>query len=332
MELPDVCPSDSICFQTAPVEELNRLAAQIDPRLYFAVYYQPKSWIEEESPRYNFRTMTTNLYGLFHDCGNFIRVISGYLMPGVVTYLDTEISFTALSDKDKEALCQSNIKKRYSEWMAVVEAWRSVFCHNNSDQQSLNLDATKIVLDWCDSEVPFLSMDVSISAFDSIAEEGWALLLQKMVRETLEVQWYLEKCLITVASMPEGTSIKREIVKGWLNDLIYWYMTKQDLLLSWIADWYGYYIDTKAKGIDAGVYDEEKSFRKNAQLWAKNEFGDPGRRICQWAEPWLIWDKMRSLLFSASCPKPALPDDVFIELAQNVHQDVRIWAVNHRLH
>lgn len=332
MKLPDICPADSICFQTTPVDELNRLAAQIDPRLYFAVYYQPKSWIEDESPRYNFRTMATNLYGLFHDCGNFIRVISVHVMPGVVDYLNTVTSFTTLSDEDKEVLCQSDINKRYSGWMAVVEAWRSVFCHNNNDQQSLNLDATGTVLNWCDSEVPFLSMNVSMTAFDSIAGEDWALLMKKMVRETHEVQWCLEKCLLTVASMPEGTFIKQKIVKCWMDDLVHWYMTKQDLLLNWIADWYGYYINTKAKGIDAGVYDEEKSFRKNAQLWAKNEFGDPSRRIRQWAEPWLKRDEMRSLLFGDSCPKPAFPDDVFIELAQNVHKDVRVWAVNHRLH
>ena len=127
MEFLEIHPSDSICFQSRPVEELNKLAAQIDPRLYFAVYYQPKSWLDEESTRYNFRTMATNLYGLFHDCGNFIRVISDILMPAVKTYLHNLSCSTPLSDEDKAVLCQSDIKKRFSQWMAVVEAWRSVF-------------------------------------------------------------------------------------------------------------------------------------------------------------------------------------------------------------
>ncbi len=330
MELPDIRPSESIGFQTVPADELNRLAAQVDPRLYLAVYYQPKSWMEEESSRYNFRTMATNLYGLFHNCGNFIRVISDSLIPEVVTYLNAADCFPTLSHEDQEELCQSEIKKRYSEWMAVVEAWRSVFCHNNNDQQRLNLDATETVLIWCDSEIPFFSMDISITAFDSITEDGWNLLLQKMLRETREIQSYLEKCLIVAAAMPDY--IKQKIINCWLKDLVYWYMKKQDLLLNWIADWYGYYINTKTKGIDIGVYDEGKSFRKNAQLWAKREFGDPCRPIGQWAEPWLVRAEMSNLLFGTSCPEPALPDDVFIKLAQNVHQDVGIWAVNHRLH
>ncbi len=334
MEFLEIHTSDSICFQSRPVEELNKLAAQIDPRLYFAVYYQPKSWLDEESARYNFRTMATNLYGLFHDCGNFIRVISDILMPEVKTYLHNLSCSTPPSDEDKAVLCQSDIKKRFSQWMAVVEAWRSVFCHNNDDQQRLNLDATEIALTWCDSEVPFLSMNLTVAAFDNITEEDWGKLLQKLLRETQEVQWYLEKCLITAASMPQSSIARRRIVNRWLNNLAYWYTTKQDLLLNWIADWYGYYINTVTKGIDAGVYNAEKSFRKNAQIWAQNTFGSNNSK--SWSDTWLMpRDRVKNLLNDLNghpCPRPALPDTVFTQLAQDVHQDVADWAVNHRLY
>lgn len=333
MELLEIHPSDSICFQISPVEELNKLAAQIDPRLYFAVYYQPKAWADEESARYNFRTMTTNLYGLFHDCGNFIRVISDVLVPEVKTYLSDSSCFTALPNEDRAVLCQSDIQKAFSQWIVMVEAWRSVFCHNNSDQQRLNLDATEIALTWCDSEVPFLCTNITMAAFDDIEKEEWEQLQKKLLRETREVEWYIEKCLIAAVSMPQHSSAKQHIVDRWLNDLAYWYTRKKDLLLNWIADWYGYYINTVTKGIDAGVYNADLSFRKNAQIWAQNTFGSV--HSTSWAETWLtpkerVYNLLKDLSTSP-CPRPAVPDAVFTQLVQDVHQDVVAWAINHRL-
>lgn len=334
MELLEIHPSDSICFQSSPIEELNKLTAQIDSRLYFAVYYQPKSWLDQESARYNFRTMTTNLYGLFHDCGNFIWVIADVLIPEVIAYLNDPGCSVPLSSEEKAVIFPPDTRKKFSQWMAVVEAWRSIFCHNNDDQQRLNLAATEIALTWCDSEVPFLSENITMTAFDNIAKEDWELLLQKLLRETCEVQSYLEKCLITAASMPQCSPAKERIVNRWLNALAYWYTKKQDLLLNWIADWYGYYINTVTKGIDAGVYNADLSFRKNAQIWAQNTFGSG--HSTSWAETWLtpkerVYNLIKDLSTSP-CPRPAVPDAVFTQLVQDVHQDVVVWAINHRLY
>lgn len=330
MELLEIYSSDSICFQNPPVEKLNTLAAQIDSRLYFAVYYQPKSCLDQESARYNFRTMTTNLYGLFHDCGSFIRVISDVLIPQVRTYLNEPGCSAPFSSEEKALLLQADMSKKFSQWMTVVEAWRSVFCHNNDDQQRLNLAATEIALTWSDSEVPFLSENITMAAFDNISRGDWELLIQKLFRETCEVQSYLEKCLIVAASMPQGSLPKRKIVARWLNALGYWYTKKQDLLLNWIADWYVYYINTIPKGVDAGVYDADMSFRKNIQNWAQNTFGSEGSK--KWATTWLMPEsRVYNLIKDCSatpCPRPAVPDAIFALLAQ----DVVAWAKENRLH
>ena len=236
----------------------------------------------------------------------------------------------ALSDEDKAVLCRSDIRKSFFQWIAVVDAWRSIFCHNNGDQQRLNLDATELALTWSDSEVPFLSTNITMSAFDNIAQEDWELLLKKLLRETREVQWYLEKCLIAAASMPQSSTARQNIVAQWLKALADWYTKKTDLLLNWIADWYGYYINTITKGIDAGVYDEDRSFRKNAEDWAKNTFRSDKSK--SWESAWLkpngrVKDILNDL-DSDLCPRPALPEDVFAQLAQ----DVAVWAMKHRLY
>ena len=63
----------SCAFNEEAITEVNKKAQAIDERLFLFTYYSPKPFPETESPLVQFYTAVINLYGLFWDCGAFVK-------------------------------------------------------------------------------------------------------------------------------------------------------------------------------------------------------------------------------------------------------------------
>jgi len=107
-----------------------------------------------------------------------------------------------------------------------------------------------------------------------------------------------------------------KIIDQWLlYGIGGWYRNNPELLLNAMAEFYMLFIDTEEKGAMNGAYDQDIPLRQNVKNWLVVQFGADTK---QWQKQWLEQERMKTV-FRHYCPRPALPDEFFKILANDVY-------------
>lgn len=85
----------SSAFSSDPVNQLNRLAGELDCRLFAFAYYAPKRYdsVDGIGAREAFWMAVTNLYALYHDCSPFRKKLETVFDKNYKPPINLTISF-----------------------------------------------------------------------------------------------------------------------------------------------------------------------------------------------------------------------------------------------
>lgn len=206
----------SICFSPDIPERLNEKAFSIDKRLYLFAYYEPKEYIENESYRSKFITATVNLYGLFWDCCPFMRKLLG---SGNSILLNN----------------WTQIQLDFQNLRNTISAFRSIFCHNNSDIYPLNAVHFELAEQWIFSQCG-ISKDLS-----DLTDGEWEKLLYALHCQA-------DAFISSVESNIDGISSTSDVLRRnrtinwWIEAIAGSYIINKDYLLNAMAGMYQIYL------------------------------------------------------------------------------------------
>lgn len=192
----------SICFSAEFVEELNRRAFELDPRLFLFAHYEPKPYRSNESFKNLFTIAVINLYGLFKDCGSGKNLFN--LMD----------SLCDLSENDK---------KTHNNLYSDVMIFRSMFCHNFApNNYPLDEAGEK-------QAKKRLEIEEDVNIMD-IPEEKWEYHLQKLCADAYTVQMNFSAGLDSL--IQTNNKEKEDQIKKWIDYIVNFYISKPNLLLN----------------------------------------------------------------------------------------------------
>jgi hypothetical protein len=209
----------SIVFDIVIAEELNKMAMEIDNRLYLFAYYCPKQNLNI-SDEHKFWCGVTNLYGLFWDCAPFIN-----------TRRDTSKSLVDLFMEHK--FVSINESKTIRSFLKYVSSLRAVFCHNcTEDNYFSRLDQKRVkqlFMQLCGS------YPCDIEKMETIGDNShWKKALNWLTNEA-------DKCIFILKGILEKVKIstnKNIIVNNWLEAIASWYKNNDSLLNTVLYDKY----------------------------------------------------------------------------------------------
>lgn len=207
---------ESICFSAGQAEALNRKAFSLNHSLFLFAYYDPKPHLATESNRSNFQTAIINLYGLFWDCGPFVFQLL-YSRDSILLYDWTRIQAAATSLK------------------SCISAFRSIICHNNSDQFPLNEEKVFDAEKW-------IALHASgIQGLETLNDDNWGTLLGILVGEADSLISDIDTALDTLQNT--GDVYRRECaIERWIQQIAFDYQKKPDYLLNTAASMYQLYL------------------------------------------------------------------------------------------
>lgn len=208
---------NSICFSPDIPERLNEKAFLIDKRLYLFAYYEPKEYIEKESYRSKFITATVNLYGLFWDCCPFMRKI-----------LESGNSILLTNNWAQIQLDFQNLRN-------TISAFRSIFCHNNSDIYPLNAVHFELADQWI-----FLQCGISKDLSD-LNDSEWEKMLYALHCQADAFITSIESNIDAVASTTNVLRRNRTI-NWWIEAIAGSYIINKEYLLNAMAGMYQLYL------------------------------------------------------------------------------------------
>lgn len=241
-----------------------------------------------------FFTAIINLYGLFWDCGPFIRRNLLSNRNGILLPRDSKNQLT------NQAMDMSNKCEQLFTW---VESIRHMTCHNNS-------------LHFYSGEKNVLSAANFFNAVSpgaltrimggwSISEEtDWEKCLNALHSQTAIVEGALRHTLKRLGELKAET--RKHIVKSWIEDgICCWYCTLEKEMRGHIEEY-------------KNIYDRESGARQKEKLsrWLQMHFNAGG------VEDWLNLQNLCNLLNSKGCPKPAFPIAVFDALTVDIKRFV----------
>lgn len=263
---------DSICFSPDKAEQLNGKSFTLDKRVYLFAYYEPTEYKDTESFRSNFMTAVINLYGLFWDCCPFMRKI-----------LKSKNSILFYDWK--------RIQREYDKLSSTVSAWRSIFCHNNSDIFPLNAVNYVVAEAWTNEHCR------SDLALCNLEESQWEILLNALMQMADEFIADLDKNLDALLGML-NTSRTEDIVNYWIGAIAESYLRNPDYLLNAMAGLYQYYLLQINTEPESG-----KSLRSQTINWLVAEFGVS---YSSWYTKWLDHSECceQSAIFKLLCNWP----------------------------
>lgn len=207
---------NSICFSSTVPERMNEKAFLLDKRLYLFAYYAPKRYISTESYRSKFITATVNLYGLFWDCCPF--------MPKI---LETANSIL-LTD-------WNSIRDTFHSLRNIISAFRSIFCHNDSDIYPLNAVHYEIAHQWILSKCK-----IDADLFD-ISDSEWEKLLFALHSQAESFIDAIESNIDSL-SITSEVSRRHRTINRWIEAIAESYIIHTDYLLNAMAGMYQLYL------------------------------------------------------------------------------------------
>lgn len=303
----------SICFSTELANQLNEKAFSIDCRLYLFAYYEPKKYIPAESFQSRFSTAVINLYGLFWDCCPFMKFI-----------LETPDSILSGD--------WWRIKSDFTELRNIARAFRSIFCHNNSDRFPFNAENYDIAEDWI-----YGQCSTWLQIFD-LNESHWERLLQTLVEKADEFAKDLMDSLDRLSALPLGSPRREAKIDHWIEAIAGSYLRNPDYLLNAMAAMYLLFLKNSHERQDSRrtlrdqtidwiantCYIEQILFSQNK--WAERWLDKPIQKareskvyqlLLDWPNQWASLVIGRS---ASECDEPPMPGSDFLKiLAKDVY-------------
>jgi hypothetical protein len=284
----------TIAFSKDAAEDLNRLAGDIDSRLFLFAYYRPEPFLENESAMCRFYTAIFNLYGLFWDCGPFIRtklLNNSNSSKGILLACDSRGNLT-LQAKDMHGKCDMLFR-----WTNGI---RQMACHNHSLKFSSNISNVEHAEEFFGIISPTVLKWVSNGWEVKASESEWEKCLDEICNQASIVEGVIRQVLGRFAGLTQEA--KKKIIKRWLEEgIANWYIGLEVEMRAFLIALKDLY-DQKAGRI------QDPSFKR----WLQIRFGANG------TDKWLNLARLHTLLDSGSCPKPALPVEVFDALTSDV--------------
>ena len=274
----------SCAFSDNAIEKLNKKAQDIDGRLFLFAYYRPKAFPETESTLVQFYTAVINLYGLFWDCGAFVK-----------NNLLHKWNNDSLLERDNYGMLTVKGKKIYDSLNDLIDSLsglRNTTCHNNAPEFYYN----QVNMKKTDGFFQKMKLDPAILSLDD-----WKKCLNELCGQADDVINGIKYCLNWLNTLPKTQ--KNKIIDYWLEDCICkWYITRK-------TDFNGYLEELKQLHV-------AKFHKGNRRLsdWLLANFGVSDN------SPWLEEIRLLNLLKDITrCPTPALPIPVFKKLAEDVY-------------
>ena len=291
---------NSICFSYDIPDRLNDKAFSLDKRLYLFAYYEPKEYIPTESYRSKFITATVNLYGLFWDCCPFMAQI-----------LETGDSIL-MNDWVR-------IKNDFKNLRNMISAFRSIFCHNNSDIYPLNEVHFAVADQWILSKC-----GIGKDLFE-LNDGEWGKLLYEL---HCQADSFISSIESNIDDLLSTTDLLRRnrAVNRWIVSIAGSYLINKDYLLNAMAGMYQLYLmnthsvltpnkPLRRQTIDwictlCNVTDAEKWYTK----WIdKDERFTVQSKVYQILQDWPNQWAARNGLDVSDCDEPPLPGGTFSE-------------------
>lgn len=310
---------NSVAFSLEQVEELNDMAGSLDRRLFLFAYFEPKKLPPENNWQMGFYTAITNLYGLFWDCGSFVK-------NKLMTFRPQNCHQGILPREFHSTRCNltsagNEIRSRFYAFIKHISSVRAVFCHNCSEELYLSKQNIDIQNQRFES---ILSFDMNSSV---ICEQDWEKLLISLIEDANAVVNDLVTCLDWLKKLKiNNPTTFKQIIDDWLcNGIGNWYIISKELIINVLADFYFYYLSGNIEYASSiREYNRYFSYRNNLQKWLVTNFGESAKS----GEKWLRSSSINALLTDANlCPRPALP----IELLSVLTQDVLTFARINRI-
>lgn len=302
----------SICFSPEIPERLNDKAFSLDKRLYLFAYYEPKEYIPTESYRSKFITAAINLYGLFWDCCPFMAMI-----------LKTGNSILLAN--------WAQINNDFQNLRSVISAFRSIFCHNNSDIYPLNEVHFEVADQWLLSKC-----GISKNLFD-LDDGEWEKLLYALHCQADCFISSVESNIDALSSTSDHLRRNRT-VNWWIEQIAGSYIINKDYLLNAMAGMYQLYlVNTHSAPIAnvplrkqtinwictlCNVTDPKKWYTK----WIdKDERFTVQSKVYQTLHDWPNQWAVRNGLDASDCDEAPLPGSDFFRI---LAADVDAYACN----
>lgn len=248
----------SICFSPDIPERLNEKAFLLDKRLYLFAYYEPKEYIEKESYRSKFITAIVNLYGLFWDCCPFMRKL-----------LESGNSILLTN--------WTQIQRDFQNLRNTISAFRSIFCHNNSDIYPLNEVHFELAEQWIFSQCS-ISKDIS-----ELKDSEWEKLLYALHCQADIFICSIERNIDGISSTSDVLRRNRTI-NWWIEAIAGSYIINKDYLLNAMAGMYQIYLMNVHSSPTPNV-----SLRDQTIRWLCNFCNVVNRD--RWFDAWIDTDK-----------------------------------------
>lgn len=207
---------NSICFSPEIPERLNEKAFLLDKRLFLFAYYEPKEYIPTESYRSKFITATVNLYGLFWDCCPFM---------GKILERGNSILLTNWTQ----------VQRDFQNLRNTISAFRSIFCHNNSDIYPLNAVHFELADQWV-----FLHCGTN-KEFSDLNDSEWEKLLYALHCQADAFIGSVESNIHAISSTSNVLRRNRTI-NWWIEAIAGSYIINKDYLLNAMAGMYQLYL------------------------------------------------------------------------------------------
>lgn len=248
--------SDSICFSAAPAEALNKKSFQLNRSLFLFAYYEPKPYLEKESSRSKFQTAVINLYGLFWDCGPF--VFNLFYTPDSILINNA-----------------SQIRQKANSLEDGISAFRTIFCHNCSDQLPLNEEKMEKAKYWASL------YSNGWQSIDEISEVEWEKLLAGLVAEADSLISDIDIALDTLNALPD---IKRRecAIDRWTKQIALGYRNNPEYLLNTMVGLYQLYLLNSNSNRNPN-----KDLRYLTIEWLCNNFNISTGQKKMWHAKWL---------------------------------------------
>lgn len=280
----------TIIFDIGLVEELNKLATEIDKRLYLFANYSPKQSLNI-TDEHKFWCGVTNLYGLFWDCAPFINKLQ-YTKKSLV---DLFLEHRVLSRTDA---------KTFRFFLGHVSSLRSFFCHNCADDNYFSRrDQEKV-------ERLFIRLcgiyPCDMERRETLGGDShWKRALIWLTEEANKCIGILEKALCEV----KVSANRQVIIHGWLEAVAEWYKDNDSLLNSVLYDKYNLMSLIRFPQGGRRFSDARQDAGQNVKMWKRLKIGEQTNEE--------LW-KRRCLTIVLSMDKPALPCEVMkINISQS---------------
>ena len=193
----------SSAFSAKPVDDLNKLAGELDCRLYVFAYYAPKHYdsVDGIGAREAFWMAVTNLYALYHDCSPFRK-------------------------KNLETIFDKNYRSPIyltNSFHDLLSDLRAMYCHNCSDEDN-SLIVSEIIKSFksIDPNLDFLPDDDDFREANLLFEEvQWEKALCFLCKTSDEI---IRQFRIRLTNL-KNSSKKQTRVEKMLEEIASWTAT-----------------------------------------------------------------------------------------------------------